>query len=463
VNLAAVPQEVEEPLPGDLVRSEWLRIKGKLDDALLMCEGYMNEHFDDHRALVQAAHVLFDAERIGLSQALLRLVTMLKPQEAIGWNNLGLCYREGHELEAGEKCFLKALARDQKDAFAYNNLAQLYVNFGQPRRAIECADKAIALDPRLPDARYNKGQALLMLGEYKEGWEGYEYNLGRHKGRKERIYGTIPRWTGVNDLTVIAYGEQGIGDELSFASCIPDLMRSNKVIIECDKRLGNLFRRSFGVQCYGTRFTPGISWPMEHNIDAAVAFGSLPGFYRNSIEDFPGTPYLKADPERRLQWRALLDSLGKKPKAGIAWSGGLKNTGRDRRSVQWRELMPIFRQNATFVSLQYKGCPELSEMREAGIDIHHWAHSVESVDYDDTAALVAELDLVITVQQAAVHLAGGLGVPCWVLLPKAPLWRYGLTGSTMPWYKSVKLYRQRSEWVHPISEIATDLRALCLK
>ncbi len=159
-----------------------------------------------------------------------------------------------------------------------------------------------------------------------------------------------------------------------------------------------------------------------------------------------------------MQWRALLDTLGPKLKVGIAWTGGIRRTFGSKRSVALDDLKPIISQNATFISLQYKDAPEVEEMRNAGIDIHHWAHATQTKDYDDTAALVAELDLVITVQQSAVHLAGALGVPTWVMLPKETLWRYGISGSKFPWCNSVKLYRQKDSWVTEIAEIARDLR-----
>lgn len=446
-------------VPRELMKAEELRAAGELDEAMRVCSRYMDDHFNDVPAIVMFAHIMLDAEKIGVAHSLLTLATKLMPNESMLWNDIGICYQEGADLKEGESAFLKALHREPNNALALNNLAQLYNNTGQPLKAINCADKAIKLDPSLVEANYNRGLAMLTLGNWKEGWEGYEFNLGKHKGRKERIYGHIPRWTGVNDCDVVAYGEQGIGDEISFASCIPDLMKENRVIIECDKRLSNLFKRSFGVPVYGTRYAKGIEWPHDHDIDAAVAFGSLPGFYRNTTEAFPGTPYLTADPERRIQWRALLDSLGPKPKIGIAWTGGLKRTGAARRSIELEEMMPILRQDATFISLQYKDAPEIAALKlDHGITIHHWPHAVQTDDYDDTAALVAELDLVITVQQTAVHIAGALGVPCWVMVPKTPLWRYGLTGSTFPWANSVKIYRQKSEWVHVISDIAYDLR-----
>jgi hypothetical protein len=233
----------------------------------------------------------------------------------------------------------------------------------------------------------------------------------------------------------------------------------NEVIIECDSRLVGLFKRSFNCRVFGTRYNKEIDWPQKVNADASVAFGSLPGFYRNENSEFTGAPYLVADDERRLMWRALLKTFGDKLKIGITWTGGTKKTGQIERSLTLKDMEPIWRQDATFISLQYVDAPETQEIeRDHGIKIHHWPHATQSKDMDDQAALMAELDLVITVQQTAVHLGGGLGVPVWALIPKAPIWRYGIEGDDFPWAKSVKLYRQGKGWVHTIAEVASDLR-----
>ena len=449
-----------EVVPPEIMRAEELRLKGELDEAMRETLIYLNDHYEHVPSLVMAAHIFADAKKLGLSQALLKLATKLRPDSSLIWSDLGFCYQEGQDLKEGEACFIKALQRNPNNAMALNNLSQLYVNTAQPLKAINVADKAIRLDPALPDSHYNRGLAHLQLGNWEEGWKGYEYNLGRHKGRKERLYGIIPRWTGVKGLNLIAYGEQGIGDEISFASCIPDLCRENTVYIDCDSRLEGLFRRSFPqTTVFGTRYIDSISWPLNYSIDASVAFGSLPGFYRNRVEDFPGTPYLTADPLRRIMYRSLLDSLGPKKKVGISWAGGRKDTGMDRRSLALEEFLPILRQDATFISLNYRNAQDVEEVeKKHGIKVHHWPFAAESKDYDNVAALVAELDLVITVTQAVVHLSGALGKECWVLVPKAPMWRYMLAGEKMLWYKSIKMYRQKDQWIHPISDIAHDLR-----
>lgn len=449
-------------VPEVLMDAEKLRAERKPDEAMKLCAGFMADNFDHVPALVLAAHIMLDAHRYGVAHPLMLRAAQLAPDESIVWNNLALCYQETENVAEAERCFIKALNRDPNDTNALANLAKLYNDMGEYHKAINCCDRALKIKSNLPEAHYNRGISLLAQGEWKEGWQGYEYNLGQYEGRKERVFGAIPRWTGVEGLTLIAYGEQGIGDEISFASMIPDLMRKNKVIIECDGRLKGLFKRSFGCEVHGTRYKKGgISWPSKYEIDATVAGGSLGGFYRNAPEDFPGTPYLTADPERRIQWRALLDSLGDKLKVGIAWTGGIKRTMSTKRSLDLEELLPVLRQDAAFINLQYKDSVEVEALEVAhGIKIHTWPHATQTKDYDDTAALVAELDLIVTVQQTAVHIGGALGVPTWAMIPKTPLWRYGLTGTTMPWYKSVKLYRQRAEWVHTIDEVASDLKKL---
>jgi hypothetical protein len=458
--LRAVNDKEPFVLPTVLARADQLRQDRNYEEALRLAVDFMNDHFDYVPAMILAAHIFIDTGRIGLAHAIMQRASVLAPDLPVVWNNLGIVNDEAQDLDEAERCFIKALNRDPNDELALSNLAHVYLRKGEPKKSLNCSEKAFGLNPKIPEVKFNIGQAKLMLREWKEGWEGYEHNLGKHRGRKERLFGNIPRWTGHNGLTVVAYGEQGIGDEISFASCIPDLMRENNVIIECDHRLQKLFQRSFDVPVYGTRYLKGaVEWPLQHDIDATVAFGSLPGFYRNSDESFPGTPYLVADPERRLQWKALLASLGPKKKVGIAWSGGIKKTGKEARSIDIEEMLPILRQDAIFISLQYRSAPELLEIYEKyGIVVHHWPHATETDDYDDTAALVAELDLVISVQTSIVHTAGALGTPCWALLPKAPLWRYGVEGSDFPWAKSVKLYRQHGAWINSISEVATDLR-----
>jgi hypothetical protein len=278
-------------------------------------------------------------------------------------------------------------------------------------------------------------------------------------------YGDEPRWDGTKGLNVVCYTEQGIGDEMSFASVLTDLIRDSKsVTIECDGRVERLFQRSFPTTTVkGTRYKDDFKrvWAREAKFDARVAVGQLPEFYRLKDTDFHGKPYLIPRPEMVGQWRTLLDSLGKKPKIGIAWTGGIPKTGQHRRTVTLDTFAPLFNGfDADWISLQYKdldGIPQAEQ--KYGVKIHDWDWGVRVWDYDQTAALISQLDLVISVCTTVVHAAGGLGKECWCLVPEVPMWRYldKSSGEWFPWAGSVSLHRQKKgQW--PIYPLLTKLK-----
>lgn len=336
------------------------------------------------------------------------------------------------------------------------------VNKGHFGQAIEYANRALAENLEATDSKINRGMAYLALKRWREGWRDYNVNIGKEKNRVEFIYGDEVRWDGSKGQDVVVYGEQGIGDEMSFASCLPDLIRDSKsVTIECDGRLEPLFQRSFPTtKVYGTRYkqtTP--KWKeTPPKFDARVALGQLPFFYRNKDSDFHGKPYLVPNPEMAMQWRTLLASLGDKPKIGLAWSGGIPKTGQKKRSVELETFGPLFKNfDAEWVSLQYKEI-EVKEVEDRyGVKIHDWHWGNRIFDYDQTVALISELDLVISVCTTVVHAAGGVGKECWCLVPRVPMWRYLQSGDWFPWAGSVKLLRQKGDqW--PVSALLQRLK-----
>jgi hypothetical protein len=185
--------------------------------------------------------------------------------------------------------------------------------------------------------------------------------------------------------------------------------------------------------------------------------------FRTKNEDFPGTPYLIADHERRIQWKALFDTF-RRPVIGITWTGGSKHTGKVKRSLTLEKLLPVFKSiDATWVSLEYHDrSADLEEFEmEHGVRILDYPRATRAgatQDYDDLAALVSELDLVISVTTAVVHLSGGLGKECLCLAPHKARWFYGLKGEDIPWYKSVKLFRQSDTGIWPIEQITRVLK-----
>jgi tetratricopeptide (TPR) repeat protein len=440
--------------------SQYLK-EGNTKEALDIASNLLNQDPNDSLPLFIAAWAFIKAERFGMAHALLRRSLELKPKyETL--NNLAMASIGMQRLDEATQFLLKALKRAEAEKIdpcsALNNLALIEVYNCNPQKAIEYAEKSFSLKFDQWELSETYGYAKLMLGDYTKGWLGHEALIGRAKARKYPVPGGIPYWMGEPVKNLYVRGEQGVGDEISFASCIPDAMKEASVVLECDAKLEGLFKRSFpGVTVYGTRKTDDREWMLKHQFDAHCLTGTLLKFFRKKKDDFPGTPYLKHDPERFDQWKVVLDKLPGK-KIGIAWTGGLSNTFKKRRSMELETMLPLLKTpGITWVSLQYiDPTEEIAAFEEKhGIKIHHWKRVAESQDYDDQAALVMALDSVVSVTTAIVHLCGALGKECHVLVPSKPRWFYGLSGNSLPWYKSVKLYRQTDKW--PLNDIKENL------
>lgn len=301
--------------------------------------------------------------------------------------------------------------------------------------------------PEVIEYRWNRGVANLYLGHFAQGWPDYEWRHVRGGRDVRRDFG-LPAWDGgdAGSHQILVYGEQGVGDEIMFASCLPDLAATAAgVVLECEARLLPLFRRSFpGVRVHGAERGTGTAWLNDYpGLDRQIALGSLPRFYRQHAADFAvREAYLCADPARVTAWRDRLAAAGQAPRIGFSWRGGTRKTRADLRSLQFADCLPLLRSApCTFVCLQRGDCgEELAAARAAGVTVQHWPEALENLE--ENAALIAALDLVISVDNTTVHLAGALGRPCWAMLASMPDWRYGIEGDSMPWYPSLRLFRQ---------------------
>lgn len=425
----------------------------------------LNKDPNDMALLMTYSYVMMRLENWGMAYNILKHVAENSPQYPEIYNNLGmaassLASSTGKDkyLDEAEALLHKAL-RKASGPEIYNNLALVCVHKGDAERAEKFCREALKQSPDHKETRETLGYALLMLGKWDEGFYNFDYALGGTH-RKVPYQGDAPYLDGHRGGSLYVRGEQGIGDEITYASVLPDAMQDNRVTYECDGRLYGLFKRSFpDLEIIPTRFNKNANWMHERQFDAYCLSGSLCREYRKKDEDFPRTAFLKADPERRLQWRTLLDTLPGK-KVGIAWTGGLPNTFQSRRSFNLEALLPILKTpGITWVSLQYKDpSKEIAEFAEKhGIEIKHWARATEAQDYDETAALVAELDSVVSVTTAVVHLCGALGKEARVLVPKKARWFYHSDTQKHRWYDSLILYRQQDKW--PIERLAEDLKA----
>ena len=425
----------------------------------------LNKDPNNMALLMTYAYVMMRLENWGMAYNILLHVKAHSPQYPEIYNNLGMALAslasstgKGKYLDEAESMLLKAASK-KPGCEIYNNLALVAVHKCDAERAEKFCREALKYNDDHKESRESLGYALLMQGKWEEGFYNFDFALGGTH-RKITYGGNAPYYMHHKGVKLYVRGEQGIGDEITYASVLPDVMADNEVTYECDPRLYGLFKRSFpSLEIIPTRFDKKADWMHSREFGAYCLSGSLCREYRKKDEDFPRTPFLTADPERRLQWRTLLDTLPGK-KIGIAWTGGLPNTFQSRRSFNLEGLLPILKTpGITWVSLQYKDPgKEIEALKEKhGIEVKHWARATEAQDYDETAALVAELDCVVSVTTAVVHLCGALGKKAYVLVPKKARWFYHSDSPKHRWYDSLELFRQQDKW--PIERLADKLKA----
>jgi len=432
--------------------------RGQFQEAEQMYTALLEDHPDHWMTLFFLGTLYLQTNRNGLALQMFKVALQTKPNSPELWNNIGTAYKRMNCNDEAKKALLRC-ASMVDDADAYSNLSTIFINEGCPEHGLKFSDKALEVDNKHYQAHWNRSLLLLEMGRYEEGFEQYFWGI-RSKDRITKDY-NCGYWKGQKNKNVVVYGEQGIGDELMFASCLPDLIKDSKnVIFDCHPRLIGLFERSFGVKCYPTRKDLNTDWHWDENIDYKTPIGNLPHAYRKSIKSFPGKPYIKVDPEKVKAMRAKLEELGPGPYIGVSWYGGKKKTRVDLRSMPFEKMMDIFKDlpfTPQLVSMQYTKDHEIEAVK-AGIP--HWGDILYAPDYEETAALAQALDLVISVNTSLVHLCGAIGQEVWVATPQKCAWRYySPDNKSMPWYGSATIYKQEvpGEWEDLVKKIAGDL------
>lgn len=412
---------------------------------------------------------------------------------------LGFTYNSLQRHEESILALHEALRIDPMHYGALNNIGHSLLNLDRYADARPFLERAVSIDPEIPRARVNLGLAYHYLGLFDAAEAEYIYVLQREPNnfdakwyytnlllaRRRWIEGWafyesrflvqgavgfrsfhFSRWRGeeLKGKTLLIVAEQGLGDEIMFASCYREVIdRADHCMIECEPRLERLFQRSFPeATVFGSLQMYAPEWLKQAApVDVQIGAGSLPYFLRRSDENFPiHGGYLRAAPDTVEQWRQRLSELGPGLKIGISWRGGTAKTRAFSRSIPLEDWLPLLRlQNIHWISLQYGDCQaDLERLQtRCGIVVHHWPGAI--ADYDQTAALVCALDLVLTVCTSLVHLTGALGKPGWVLAPKIPEWRYLLEGDSMPWYPSIRMFRnsEQDDWSALIESVRQSL------
>ncbi len=407
----------------------------KLNKAQEMYLGLLNDHPESGQVIFTLATTYLQQGLSGLAINLLYRAAQFNPTAPEVWNNLGSAYKTEQNDAMAERYYRHALSLREHPDY-YNNLATLHVNRGAPEQGIEIAKKALSLNPTLAKAAWNLALLELETGDWENGYRHYLAGLDskdRFLKQYHKADGTeIPYWKGEKDKHVVVYGEQGLGDEIMFASALEDLAKDCKtVVFDCHPRLINIFKRSFShieniVAYYPDRKKESAKWELEHDIDYALPIGNLMYHYRRD-GNYPRKTYLKPDPEKVKMYREYLESLGPGPYVGLGWVGGYKKTHANVRCTKLGHLVPVMEQGGTFVSLQYTDVKDKVERFHndyPDITLWHDQKLLQEFDYDETMALVGALDLVICINTTMVHLCGAMGKECWTLTPYERAWRY---------------------------------------
>lgn len=374
------------------------------------------------------------------------------PRTASVWHHLGYLHARAGNLDVAESCLRNAVEMDSGLAEAQANLGNLMQSQGRHAEAVPCFRRAIELGHDVGKLRFNLAMALLMLGEWEEGWELLERRWENPELGLERPRCSQPEWHGepLAGKTILLYSEQGFGDSIQYiryARLLADAGARVKVVTQ--EPLRALFSGVDGVSAVIRSGEPS-------GFEYYCSLQSLPHRFRTRLDTVPNViPYLRVT-------RDLAVPAHSRPgiKVGLAWSGNSRNPIARERDVPLNDWLGLCQVPAcAFFSLQL-GCSgeDLERIQRAGV-LDLGAHIK---DFADTLALASQLDLVITVDTALAHLCGGLGKAVWVLICTRSDWRWGREGNRCAWYPTARLYRQRiaGQWSDALSAVKQDLEGL---
>ena len=452
--VASVDPSIQSVRQQQLYRGQELNDAGDYEGAYEIAYHWLRMDPEDPAALCLLTTILCNTDKVAVAYPIAKRLTQIAPDAAVSWLNFGRCAGDLFRYREAERAYKRALdiALDDKTKSSICvNISCMLVDHGKYARAEPWARRAITFNPESPKGKANLGFCQLSRGDWKEGWRNYRYAIGEN-GRFFAQYNNEPLWNGEKG-TILVYGEQGLGDEISFSQMLPDMKKwcddnDSRLIVDVNHRLLNLMRRSYpDIEIYGSRaqkYTDFDASPVEYS----TPMGQLGQFFRNSDEDFRRGAFIKADPDRVEMWRHHFSKFNK-PIIGIGWQGGTWKTAAKFRQLTLEQLLPVMKSvDAHWVSLQYKPAGrQIAEFKREypEIDIVEYAHATMSNDYDDTIAMMAAMDMIVSMQTTVIHVAGALGLPAWVFIPTSSQWRYGEEGENYPWSKSIRLIRQKKD------------------
>jgi tetratricopeptide (TPR) repeat protein len=370
--------------------------------------------------------------------------------------NIANILDEKEEIDSAILYYEKALGFQNNDPDIHNNLGFAYFKKGDFFNAMNFYKEALRLDCNFAEAHWNHALFLLLTGNFIEGWEEYEWRSRTKNAISDLREFQQPRWNGSHspNSTMFLHAEQGFGDTIQFIRYISLVApRCKEVIVECQKDLIPLIRAVKGVHKV---IAHGDQMP---DFDIHCPLLTLPFIFQTTLDSIPGdVPYLIADPSLTQKWKEELGKAKGRLRIGIAWAGNPSHLNDRNRSCRIEDLIPLLQTGGvTYFSLQKNMTIEQDKHLQKETNIIELTENIK--DFSDTAAIIENLDLVISVDTSVAHLAGALGKPVWTLLPFVPDWRWMLNREDSPWYPTMRLFRQtsRGDWISVVERVRKEI------
>ena len=425
------------------------------DHAITQYERALSLNSNLESAWLGRGNVFYELKRYDEAISDYNKALALKPDLENAWLGRGNVFCDLKRYDEAISDYNKALALNPNLVGAWLGRGGVFFGLNRDHEALQCYDKVLDLKRDLPEAQWNKALVLLSLGQYEEGWKLYEWRW------KKRIFSSPvrhfkqPLWLNDFDIhgkTILVHAEQGFGDTIQFARYLNCLEKLDcRIVFEVQKPLLSLFKsqeQPWQVISKGEPLPP---------FDVQCPLLSLPLAFKTTPETIPGpTPYLFADSRLFEKWQGILGNKSKK-RIGLCWSGNVIPDA--NRSVVLSQLLPILDQRIEWHSLQ----KELRDGDREALNASPLRDHVDNLhDFSDTAALIAQLDQVISIDTSVAHLAGALGKQSWILLPFHPDFRWFREQDHSPWYPTAKLFRQTQigDWSDVIKALGTSLISL---
>jgi Flp pilus assembly protein TadD len=430
-----------------------LQNAGSFDKAEVIYRRLLATYPDDVGLLNLLGPTIAQQGRLEEALRVMEKVVSLAPGHAEAHYSLGLTLQRLARYHEAVSSYDRALRLNPRYTGAYHNRGIALFHLAHYKAAAESFAAVVALAPEHVDARYNMGIFKLLLGDFQAGLPLYEWRWKRQEAGRPRIFAK-PLWLGSEPIagkTILLHAEQGIGDTIQFCRYTPMAAAVGAaVLLEVQRPLVRLLSRLQGVS---------VVIPRGHDLpyfELHCPLLSLPLAFGTSLETVPDTvPYLSADPDNKKEWQQRLGPK-RKIRVGLAWSGAPAHENDKNRSIPLRLLAPLIHDDVEYHSLQKEVRPADAAFLD-GSPIAR--HDEQLNDFLDTASLVSEMDLIISVDTAIAHLAGALGRPVWIMLPFVPDWRWLTERESTPWYPSARLFRQlrRGDWGETIARVKSEL------